>query len=128
MQVPVFVAVLSCSAAGLSAGEKPKWKADAARGLKLSKTLCASCHFVDGNSSKQTVAGVPTFRAIKDLPDQHIRGILIRPHKPMPNTQLTRNEIADILAYMDELRRKARGAPDEPEKKLRPKPTYPSPS
>lgn len=128
LQGTVCAALMTFSAGGLSAADKTKWTADAARGQRLSETLCASCHIVHADRTKQVVAGVPSFRTIKELPDQRISGVLIRPHTPMPNMQLSRNEIADILAYIEALRRKAQGKPAQPAEKPRPKPTYPSPS
>ncbi|MGI9478412.1 MAG: c-type cytochrome [Hyphomicrobiaceae bacterium] len=124
----LFAVIVSCSAAGLSAAEKAKWQADPTRGKRLSERLCSSCHIVHGDETKHVVAGVPSFRAIKDLPNQRIAGFLIRPHTSMPNMQLTRNEIADIIAYMEKLRQDASGEPDKPDEKKRPKPKYPSAS
>ena len=124
----VFATLMICSAAGLSAGEKAKWQADATRGQRLSEGLCASCHIVHANQTKPVVAGVPSFRAIKDLPNQRIISFLIRPHTPMPNMQLTRNEIADIIEYIEKLRREASGEPAKPKEMKRRKPKYPSPS
>jgi hypothetical protein len=45
---------------------------------------------------------------------------------PMPNMQLTRNEIADILAYFEELRRQAKDAPSAPATQPREEPKIPS--
>lgn len=128
LQGAIFVVLTACSAGGLSAGEKAKWQADATRGQQLSERLCASCHIVHGDQTKQVVAGVPSFRAIKELPNARIASFLIRPHAAMPNLQLTRNEIADIVAYMEKLRRDVSGEPAKPGIKQRAKPKYPSAS
>lgn len=123
----VFAALMTTLTFDVAAEDKKKWTADASRGERLSQRLCASCHVVRPDQTSSAVAGVPSFRALADLPGQRIFSILILPHAPMPNMQLTRNEIADIVAFIDDLRRKAAG---EPAKNTTPrkKPMYPSPS
>lgn len=52
-------------------------------------------------------AGVGTFQGIANSPGQsaeRISNVLILPHVPMPDNQLTRDEIQDILAYLETLR------------------------
>jgi mono/diheme cytochrome c family protein len=119
-----LIAIPHCTA---FAEEKVKWKADPSRGQELSDRLCATCHFVRAEGrTDSVVAGVPSFRAIAELPDERISNSLMVSHMPMPNMQLTRNEIADILAYFDELRRKAKDAPSAPATRPREEPKIPS--
>ena len=120
-------AALTALAFGAAAKDEKKWVADAARGQKLSESLCAACHVVRPDQTRSAAAGVPSFRAMTQMPKMRILGMLIEPHLPMPNMQLTRNEIADIIAYIDDLRRKASGE-REPKLTPRKKPIYPSPS
>jgi mono/diheme cytochrome c family protein len=133
-QASILIAVLACLSSAAMAGAKKKkvWWADAGRGLKLASTLCSGCHIVSSNQNRGPVAGVPTFRAIANLPgrtDQFIANAMIQPHPPMPNTQLTQHEIADLLAYFGTLRKLEPGKPAEQKKKPgRSKPAYPSPS
>ena len=101
--------------------------ADAARGELVAVKLCSSCHIVRADQVTGAVAGVPTFRAMTKLPRHRISTVLMSPHAPMPNMQLTLKEIADILAYVEALRREATGEPNIAPK-LRKKPIYPSPS
>jgi hypothetical protein len=82
--------------------------------------------------SKQpsAIAGIPTFRSIANRPGQsgeRIKGILIRPHVPMPDMHLTNEEITDIIAYLETLRTDrsippllAPTLPDRPPKQPRP--------
>jgi len=114
----------------LSAGDsatKPLPNSD--RGKVVADRLCVSCHVVAQDSSNSVPAGVPTFTDIANRPQQtaqRIRGILIEPHPPMPKMHLTRVEIEDIIAYLDELRDKASGPPLLPRfKEPGPKPVYP---
>lgn len=112
----------------VAAEDKKPWQAHPERGIRLSEKLCASCHQVHRHLTSELIAGVPSFHALAALPKQtaqHIKNTLMVPHMPMPNMQLTRHEIADIIAYIESLR-PGHDAPDstEPQKK----PAYPSPS
>lgn len=93
-----------------SKGEAP----DAGRGKALAERLCVNCHVVGADSQGAVPEGVPSFRVIANKPGQtadHIRAILIKPHAPMPNIDLTRSEIDDLISYLDELRLEASGPP-----------------
>lgn len=83
-----------------------KIEPSAARGRAFALRLCSSCHLVDG-SGKSAPEGIGTFRGIANRPGQsadRISNVLILPHIPMPDTQLTRAEIQDIIAYLETLR------------------------
>jgi cytochrome c len=98
------------------------------QGNVLAQKLCAACHLT-GNTTGATVpAGVPTFHGIANTPGQtgqRIMNILIKPHPPMPDIQLTREEMLHIIAYLDSLRTDKSGPPlmelDQPKSK----PEYP---
>lgn len=109
------------------AEEAKPFVADAARGELIALKLCSSCHIVRADQTTGAVVGVPTLRAMAKLPRRRISNILISPHAPMPNMQLTLKEIADILAYIEALRREATGEP-KVAPTPRKKPIYPSPS
>ena len=96
-----------------AAAERPEqFVADAARGELVAVKLCSSCHIVRPDQTRGVVAGVPSFRAMTKLPRPRINRQLITPHAPMPNMQLTLKEIADILAFVEALRREAAGEPE----------------
>jgi cytochrome c len=79
----------------------------ASRGRELAVRLCSNCHLVDGSGTAATPVGIGTFRGIANRPGQtadRISNVLILPHMPMPDAQLTREEIRDILAYLETLR------------------------
>lgn len=124
----VFVAVSSALNASTAAGvdEKPKPSPD--RGYALAQNFCKGCHLIGDNADAAVPAGIPTFRGIANKPGQtsgHIMEILMRPHPPMPDIQLTREEMMHILAYLETLRTDKSGTPllelDEPGSK----PVYP---
>lgn len=79
----------------------------ATRGRELAVRLCSNCHVIDGTGNAAVPAGIGTFRGIANSPGQsaeRISNVLILPHLPMPDNQLTRDEIQDILAYLETLR------------------------
>lgn len=77
---------------------------DAKTGHELAAKLCTGCHIVDGSAASAAVpADVPSFEAIANKPGQTaetIAGAIVVPHPPMPEIQLTREEIGDIAAYI----------------------------
>ncbi|MEZ5924913.1 MAG: c-type cytochrome [Hyphomicrobiaceae bacterium] len=81
---------------------------NAADGAALAKKLCTSCHIVAEDTAQQTVsADVPSFPSIAQLEGQtaeRIAGRIVLPHPPMPQIQLTRQEIADLSAYIMSLK------------------------
>lgn len=85
----------------------PAWSAgNADRGRQLAERWCASCHLV-GPGQREASADVPTFASIarrEDLPESFLAAFLTTPHPPMPNMNLSRQEIADVLAYIRTLR------------------------
>jgi cytochrome c len=84
------------SAAAYAAG-------DAEAGHRLAKQWCNTCHVVEESGSGPDTA--PPFPVIaanrKDR--RWVRAWLAAPHPPMPNLNLTRQEIDDVVAYLDRL-------------------------
>ena len=104
-QVLWAVAWLAFAILPVSAQDAQKTRAE--KGEVLAQKLCANCHVLPGASPADVPAGIPTFRAIANKPGQtgdHIAQVLIQPHAPMPDLQVSREEIADILAYLETLR------------------------
>jgi len=102
----------------------------AAEGYQLAQRLCQSCHLVDDKADIAVPAGIPTFRGIANRPGQtaeRIRGVLMKPHAPMPDARLTGQEIESILSYLETLRTD-RSAPPLVPPPGAPKPKYPQPS
>jgi mono/diheme cytochrome c family protein len=79
---------------------------DAARGKIIAKRWCAACHVV---APDQTLASsdAPTFAAIARRHEgaNKLRAFLADPHPKMPDMNLSRSEIADIVAYIGRLDR-----------------------
>jgi cytochrome c len=77
------------------------------KGLALAQRFCQGCHLIEGNPSPAIPAGILSFRGIANKKGQNVERImdaLIRPHVPMPDLQLTNEEILNIVSYLDELR------------------------
>jgi mono/diheme cytochrome c family protein len=81
--------------------------ADPDHGAELAKRWCASCHLVDG-AQKQASADVLSFAAIarkSDFTAEKVASFLLEPHPKMPNFPLSRDEAADIAAYIGSIRK-----------------------
>jgi mono/diheme cytochrome c family protein len=79
--------------------------ADAAQGALLAQRWCAGCHLIASGQQRAgtdappfaTIAGRPGFDAAR------LALFLLDPHPKMPNMALTRNEAADLAAYIGSL-------------------------
>lgn len=82
---------------------------DVDAGRAIADRWCAPCHGrADGTPRPQVLSDrVPTFKTIandKSRSDDSLRGFLAAPHPPMPNLNLTRDEIENVVAYLRSLR------------------------
>jgi mono/diheme cytochrome c family protein len=87
-----------------SAGPLTKFEVE--RGQALAKRLCANCHLVNG-AQQQANVDVPSFREIANKSAQSEGAIMARivlPSHPMPEIPITKQEIADLAAYIMSLR------------------------
>ncbi len=101
----VFIALLASVTNGLIA--EACAEGSVREGAQLIQKLCATCHVTADTSSASVPTGPPTLRGIANRFDQsaeRITGVLIQPHAPMPEVQLTRLEIEHIIAYLQSLR------------------------
>ncbi|MGH1420080.1 MAG: c-type cytochrome [Hyphomicrobiaceae bacterium] len=112
-----------------TANDNAKPLPDATRGQQLAERLCVNCHATADKTTPTQPADLPTFSEIANKNGQsaqHIRNILIAPHAPMPEIQLTSSEIEDLIAYIDRVRDTKSGPRLLPEiKPDPPKPEYP---
>jgi cytochrome c len=123
-----LAAVIAAAAIGASAEELSP---SAAKGRELTQTLCSSCHLVGGRADSAVPAGIPTFRGIANKPGQtgqHIADVLMKPHLPMPDMQLTRGEITNIILYLETLRSDKSVPQLIPPPPMPSKPLYPEPT
>ena len=121
-----LLAAMMIGAPALAAEPKEPSATD---GRRLAERFCTVCHVVSGKADASVPVGPPPFKAIANKPGQtaeHIKGVLIQPHAPMPDLQLTNDEIQSLLAYLQTLRVDQKAPPfvppPEPER-----PNIPSP-
>ena len=91
---------------GLSAFQPALALENPANGKALAGQWCSSCHLV---TSEQTSASAdaPPFMTIAKRPDEEFERLsvfLLDPHPKMPNFNLSRQAITDLLAYIRSLR------------------------
>ncbi len=85
----------------------PHHSPTAAAGRAIAQKFCAACHLTPDGPAKPVTVGIPSLSALANKPEQTPETItlrLISPPHPMPDMQLTRDEIADIIAYLATLR------------------------
>ena len=74
-------------------------------GEVLAQVWCSSCHDISGDNTASDAA--PTFYSVMNVENrsaEFLSGWLINPHGAMPDPNLSRSEIDDIVAYMQTLR------------------------
>jgi len=78
---------------------------DAAAGRRAADTWCAGCHLI-GDENKAAMVDVPPFPTIaqEKTPDA-IRAFLFNPHPPMPTFRLSRQDIEDLVAFIETLKK-----------------------
>jgi mono/diheme cytochrome c family protein len=84
--------------------------ADAAHGEKIARRWCAACHLVAPDQKEASADVAPFAAAARHKTNAELADFLTDPHPKMPNMVLSREEIADLVAYMRSL------APDGPAK------------
>ena len=99
------LAIFFCLGLALTAGNSNA-QGQLNSGKNIATQLCATCHLV-ADDQTAALADVPTFRSIAEKygnETDYLVGFLADPHPPMPNFNLTRREIFDLLAYIKSLR------------------------
>jgi mono/diheme cytochrome c family protein len=92
---PLFLLLLSTPA--LAQG-------DPEAGRDIVRRWCTACHVVEPEGTGADAGPpLPALLAGKQRSADEIRGWLADPHPPMPNFNLSRQEIDDILAYLESL-------------------------
>jgi mono/diheme cytochrome c family protein len=84
--------------------EAPAVAADPQAGQRLTQQWCTSCHVIgEGNRGTDSAPSLPVIARVKGNDREWLRAWLTAPHAPMPNLSLTRQEIDDIVAYLNSL-------------------------
>jgi mono/diheme cytochrome c family protein len=77
---------------------------NAAAGRELVLRSCTSCHATENATSASDTAPPLSFIS-RDIKDRRVwvRGWLMNPHPPMRGINLSRQEINDVIAYLETL-------------------------
>ena len=76
---------------------------DRDRGSRVAARWCANCHVVSPDADRAPKDAIPTFIAIAARPstnDTNLNTVLTAPHGPMPTDVLSRQDRADVIAYI----------------------------
>lgn len=93
-------------AVSLSTASGSAYAGDSEAGRTLARTWCSHCH-VTGADQERASDAAPPFAQIANDPLTSASGIsawLADPHPPMPNLNLTKREIDDLVAYIESLK------------------------
>lgn len=99
-KLPTMVIVSACLVMHL--GTTAHAAFEAANGKVLAEKWCASCHLVSPDQAKAS-ADAPPFAWIANRSDDKIDRLaffLLDPHPVMPNFDLSRDQITDLVAYI----------------------------
>ena len=96
---------LAGAAAALVAVSGAAAAQDVMRGEELAKRWCSTCHVIDAGKPRETaVDPAPPFPMIALRDPEIIKSRINRPHVQMPQFDLGRREIDDLVAYIRTLR------------------------
>ncbi len=100
-----FAIALACSlgAAGAAAQEA----GNPASGHRLAQRWCSGCHVVDAAQASGGATGAPSFMSVAQMASTtqvSLSVFLETTHGRMPDFELTRNEIANVAAYIVSLK------------------------
>jgi mono/diheme cytochrome c family protein len=76
---------------------------DPGLGRQTALTLCATCHLVANEQTSPPMDGVHTFEELardRRVTESRLRGFLNRPYPPMPDPELSRQEIENLLSFI----------------------------
>ena len=95
--------------------------ADADHGKTLAQRWCVNCHLV-GPDQHTATTDAPPFAAVAKRPnfdEARLAFFLLDPHPKMPNMQLTRDDAADLAAYIATLGPRGQNPKSAPPKSSR---------
>ena len=77
---------------------------DIEAGRRMAEVWCSSCHIVDGHGTSDVAPGFKQIANDSSKTPDRLRAWLSNPHPPMPDFNLSRPEIDDIIAFLESLR------------------------
>ena len=111
MSKKISVAILAVLSGSFltAATASAQMKGDAMRGSSLAESWCSSCHVIDLKGTGRSVDLAPPFQKIANDPKKppgFLQQWLVSSHPQMPNFNLGRREIDDLVAYIQTLKAK----------------------
>jgi mono/diheme cytochrome c family protein len=94
---------LSVVAAGLLTAGSAQAAGDTERGRALARAWCQGCHVTEGRGT-DAAPGLASIAERRGDDDAYLFAWLSDPHPVMPQLSLSRQEIADLIAYLQTLR------------------------
>jgi mono/diheme cytochrome c family protein len=76
---------------------------DAEAGHEFARSLCATCHAVDGDQAASPHPNAPSFRRIATEPGMTATALFVilqNPHREMPDLILKPEEMRNVIAYI----------------------------
>jgi mono/diheme cytochrome c family protein len=101
------LAAILILASGLAATAQES--GDAAAGARFARSACGPCHAIEPGLASSPNADAPAFQVIANMPSMTGTALTVwlrTSHPTMPNLQLTPAETADVIAYIESLRRR----------------------
>ena len=95
--------ILAAAALATALWNAPALAQDAVTGARIAATWCVACHVIGDERRGTDVAPAFADLATSRTSDE-IRGFLVNPHGAMPNIQLERRQIEDVVAYIGSLK------------------------
>ena len=102
----VLVALVAGVLLPTSATAQSVGPGNAASGKVITERWCSSCHIEDPKTAEKVLPEIPAFVEIaqrRDWTPEQLTAVIAAPHEPMPKLGLTRDQIADIVAYFASL-------------------------
>jgi len=80
--------------------------ADAQNGRAIAERWCTACHVVaEGRGGSDAAPSLPQVARNRAADQRWLRAWLTDPHPPMPNLNLSRSDLDDVVAYLERLAR-----------------------
>jgi cytochrome c2 len=76
---------------------------DYVNGRRIVQQRCVGCHPLSPGTSGIIAPSFPDIARKPRKTEDHLRNWLMRPHEPMPDYKLSREDINDIIAFLHTL-------------------------
>jgi mono/diheme cytochrome c family protein len=97
-----MLVLVACSTF-VAIGGSVSFAADAYQGKDIAQRWCAGCHVVERDQKGPAIDQAPPFASVGRTPgfdDNKLAILLLKPHPNMPKLALSREEVANLTAYI----------------------------